>query len=438
MPVFDSDFRDVTIKKAAWFLIFFFPVSVLFINQSFTPFMLLMAVYGIVLIFKTANSGVTSGFKPELFFLKTGLAGIVFSLLSLFLSNDPFGISSSELEYFDKQFRFLFFAVFIIMLKKTGVHERLVWWGAVLAASCSGIYAVFYKLVNPEIMRVAGGGNPINYGCFSVISAFIALNGLLFFRKYGKMYVLIPGIAFFSGMTGAVFSGSRGAWLAVPLLAVITMINFRKYFRPLYCIAVIVSFLVCLFAVARTADNSVFYSRISEAGAAVQKYFHGGDGDALDTSTDNAYISIGGRLEMYRVAVNIIKNNPLLGAGPGRYQKTVKEYIDSGKADRGIEIYQYPHNDYLTAAACGGIFGLVFFVLTVYLLPFYLLYESSGKSAEKSLFWAGLVIIAGFMVFSLSNSALFKNIRLHYYFLMLAAICASLYHQQKNSPEGEN
>lgn len=46
--------------------------------------MLLMAVYGIVLIFKTANSGVTSGFKPELFFLKTGLAGIVFPCFLFF------------------------------------------------------------------------------------------------------------------------------------------------------------------------------------------------------------------------------------------------------------------------------------------------------------------------------------------------------------------
>ena len=174
--------------------------------------------------------------------------------------------------------------------------------------------------------------------------------------------------------------------------------------------------------------------RLFETGEAVKKYFYGLDD--LNTSGDGAFISIGGRLEMYRVSLEMISSNPILGVGPGRYHAKTMELIEEGRADRAISIYQYPHNDYLTVATCTGLPGLVFFLMTAYFLPLYILYVYSGKDATNSMLWAGVILVAGYMVFSVSNSTMFKNVRLHYYYILLAATAVSLrYSASKKNAE---
>lgn len=423
--------REAVSKYGVWCLVAIYPTSVLFIKHSFTPAMLLLMISGTVIYFRDKKTGCIADYSLESIFFKAGITGIFFSVISLLVSGDLMNVKTAEFEFFDKQFRFLFFAPFLVFLKKTGIPEKLIWWGAVAAALCSGLYAVSVKLVHPEVLRVTGGGNPINFGCFSIISAFISLNGFFFFKKIKKHLVFLPVTAFLSGFTGSVLSGSRGAWLAAPLLVIITFFNFKRYFRAFHVFLVIVAGLVCALVISMTFDESVLFSRLSEAGSAVKKYFDGGD--ELGSSSDGAFISIGGRLEMYRVAFDIIKDNPFFGAGPGRYQKEVRKKIEAGAADKGIGIYQYPHNDYLTVATCCGIPGLVLFVLTAYLLPLYIIYACSGKNIRKPLFCAGMVVIAGYMIFSVSNSTLFKNVRLHYYYLMIASIAVSLKSEQESS-----
>lgn len=416
--------NDLVKKYFVWFLVAIYPTSVLFIKHSFSLAMLVMMICGSVILFRDRKEGNLSDHACEILFFKVGLAGLAVSTLSLVAGGRLLEISTSELEYFDKQLRFLFFVPFLILMKRTGIPEKIIWWGAVAAALSSGIYALALKIISPEIFRVSGGGNPISFGCFSVISAFVSLNGLIYFKKIRNSLVLLPVAAFFLGLTGSVLSGSRGAWLAIPVLSVITLINCKKFIKPVHTLIALISGLVAVFIISRSVDGSIIHNRLSETGSAVKKYFYGLDD--LNTSADGGFISIGGRLEMYRVALDMIEHHPLLGVGPGRYHGKILEYIEAGKADKAIGIYQYPHNDYLTVATCNGIPGLVIFVLTAYLLPLYILYVYSGKDPSKPLFWVGVIFIAGYMIFSVSNSTLFKNIRLHYYYLLLAAISVAL------------
>lgn len=421
-----SEKREFIIRYAVLFLVFIYPTSVLFIKHSFTPAMLLMMLYGCVILFKDIKAGSAYLHKNEILFFWAGASGIAISVISLIFGGDLLNIGTMELEFIDKQLRFLFFVPFLVLMKKTGMPEKNIWLGAVVASFASGFYALGIKITHPEIIRVAGGGNPINYGCFSVIAAFVSLNGMMYFRKIKKEYTIIPLSAFLMGMSGAILSGSRGAWVAIPVLSVITALNFRKYFRAFHLFVILVSGMLCVFIISMSVDSTIISDRINEVGSAVTKYFAGDE--ALDSSSDGGFISVGGRLEMYKTSLNIIKNNPVIGVGPGRYHKTVLGYINDGKADKAIEIYQYPHNDYLTVATCGGLLGLLAFIFMAYLFPIVIIYRYSGNKTGEPLFWAGMVIISGFMVFSLTNSAMFKNVRLHYYYLYLSAVAASLHH----------
>lgn len=426
--------KDLTIRYFVWTMVAVYPTCVLLIKSSFTLVMLALMVLGSVVFFKDWKAGKLSNHACEILLLKFGLAGLAISLISLFAGGRLADISSTELEYFDKQLRCMFFVPFLILMKRTEMPEKIIWWGAVTAALCAGTYSIVIKIINPEMARISFVSNPIDHGYFLVLAAFISINGLFFFMKMKSSFVCLPILAFFIGLSGAILSGSRGAWLAIPILTVLTIVNFKKHFNPAHMYAAVILGLVLAAIIAGSVGDSIVQNRLTQVGSEVKKYYAGSND--LQPAVNRPLDSIGLRLEMYWVALDIIKNNPIFGAGPGRYQYNVNKYIDSGKVNKGIKNLRYPHNDYLTVATCTGLPGLVIFVITVYFIPLYILYIYAGKDLSQPLFWAGVIIVAGYMVFSLSNSTLFKNVRIYYYCLMLCAICASLKSSRYGSKNG--
>jgi O-antigen ligase len=416
--------KDLAIKYFVWTIVAVYPACVLLLQSSFTLVMLAVVAFGTVIFYKDWKAGELSDHACEILLLKVGMAGLALSLISLFAGGRLVDISSAELEYFDKQLRFMFFVPFLILMKRTEMPEKIIWWGAIAAALCAGAYSIITKIITSEIARVSIINNPINFAYFSVLAAFVSINGLFFFMKMKRYFVCLPILAFFIGLSGAIFSGSRGAWLAIPVLTVLTIVNFKKHFNPAHVYAAAISGLVLTAIIIGTVGDSIVQDRLAQIGSEVKKYYAGSND--LRSTVNSSLGSVGLRLEMYRVSLDISKNNPFFGAGPGRYQYSVNEYIDAGKINSGIKNFRYPHNDYLTVATCTGIPGLVIFVITVYFLPLYILYIYAGKDSSQPLFWAGVIIVAGYMIFSLSNSTMFKNVRIYYYCLMLCAICASL------------
>lgn len=420
--------KDLAIKYFVWALVAVYPTCVLLMNSSFSLVIMVMVLLGSVILFKDWRAGDLSEHTCEILLLQFGLAGLAVSLVSLFAGGRLVAISSAELEYFDKQLRFLFFVPFLVLMKRTDIPDKFIWWGAVSAALCAGVYAIAIKIVSPETIRISAVNNPINFGYFSLIAAFISINGLFFFIKRKKYLYFLPIVAFFMGMTGTILSGSRGAWLAIPVLAIITIFNFKRHFKPAHVFVAVVSGVALAAVIGVFLGGSIVQSRLFQISSDVKKYF--ATSDEL-----NIYDNIGLRLEMYRVALDMIENNPVLGVGPGRYQHKVLEDIGSGKVNKIIGVFKYPHNDYLTVAACTGIPGLVVFLMTVYFLPLYILYVYSGRDPGQPLFWAGVIVVAGFMVFAVTNTTLFKNVRIYYYCLTVCAICASLQCRRHGSKE---
>jgi len=419
--------KDLVIKYFVWALVCVYPTSVLLVKSSLSLAMLVMVLLGSVVLFKDWRAGELSEHACEILVLKFGLAGLAVSLISLVAGGRLGEISSAELDYVDKQVRFLFFVPFLVLMKRTAVPEKLIWWGAVIAALCAGSYSIAMKIISPETLRVSAINNPITFGYFAVIAAFVSLNGLFFFIKRKKYLVFLPIAAFFMGLTGTILSGSRGAWLAIPVLAVISIFNFTRHYKSAHVFAGVLSGLVLAAAIGTYVGGSMVQNRLALVGGEVKKYFAARD----DLKPGE---SIGVRLEMYRLALAMIEKNPWLGVGPGRYHYSVIEDIESGKTNKIMDRFKYPHNDYLTVAACTGIPGLMIFLMTVYFLPLYILYVSSGRDPSRPLFWAGVIIVAGYMVFALTNTTLFKNVRIYYYCLTLCAICASLHSRRRLQP----
>ncbi len=75
------------------------------------------------------------------------------------------------------------------------------------------------------------------------------------------------------------------------------------------------------------------------------------------------------RVSMWKEAVEVIKERPLLGAGLASYSERVDQYHTTVNGE-GIEIFHHPHNIFLTMWVNLGLLGLLGFVLI--LIGFYL------------------------------------------------------------------
>ena len=100
------------------------------------------------------------------------------------------------------------------------------------------------------------------------------------------------------------------------------------------------------------------------------------------------------RLVLYQSTLKLIKDNLILGVGPGNWKIKCQEYglYSASEIDetyyKGVNFAQRPHNDFLWVFAEAGIFaGLCYIILFLILLKeSYLLYRKNNEKERKKTF----------------------------------------------------
>jgi O-antigen ligase len=69
------------------------------------------------------------------------------------------------------------------------------------------------------------------------------------------------------------------------------------------------------------------------------------------------------RLEMWRVASRAFMEHPMAGVGIDQFGKFTETLVSKGLASESIAKYTHPHSEYLEAAVCGGVPGLIVLLL---------------------------------------------------------------------------
>ena len=155
-------------------------------------------------------------------------------------------------------------------------------------------------------------------------------------NKIWKSVSLIMGSVLFLNL---VFSGSRGALIAV-IISFSVIIFFLKS-KSIKFILFFINICLCIFILFFMPTN---YSIIKNRA------------------------SIDERVRLFSSSISIFKDYPILGSGPGMYEKLLYKYQPTGGyADGGGHLHT--HNTYLEVAAEMGIIGLMVF-LAIFILYF--------------------------------------------------------------------
>ncbi len=304
--------------------------------------------------------------KPVLLF-------VLLPWLGLIWTDDPKkGIDFAEKTYY----WLLAFAVCSIS------HKRAVYiiWAFITGLSLNVVVAILqYAGVFPYLKEefatgLLTGFNP--YISYSLILVFGMLIISFHFRNTSQKWQKIFIIAL---ITSYIFNLSiihgRSGYIAFILLSPLVIYNLvgKKHFVKIIIAAVLITGMFLL-------SPTVQY-RINLVKEEISLYYQG-----------QKNTSVGLRLHMWDGALKIFADNPLIGAGTGSFEKSLKKY----NPDPSLPHIDQPHNSFLYMAASFGIIG-VFSILWLFAVFLKKGWKHRDNILGYSMLMFGIILIIGSM-----------------------------------------
>ncbi|MBA8901491.1 O-antigen ligase family protein [Phyllobacterium sp. P30BS-XVII] len=220
----------------------------------------------------------------------------------------------------------------------------------VTGAGIGMIGALIYSIVQVLFIesRAAGGaGNAAVFGLFAVLFGSISLLNV---HSESRTERIIAIAGFTCGIICAFLSGTRSAWLVMPVHCAILFWYLRGQTLPTINKTAKVLMVLLLVVVALAA-----IPKILDRYRALQI-----DIVQLDEKPDNMS-SLGARIQLWSGAEKAFLASPLIGQGPQNRMRSVNEALELP-----VEKYMtftHVHNGFLNAAVDGGVLGILALLL---------------------------------------------------------------------------
>lgn len=289
----------------------------------------------------------------------------------------------------ERYLRFLL-AIPIYLLVKTyrlGVINYL-YAGAVVSGPFL-FYIAFSDYLETPHMPARGYYHHIIFGSVAMLNVGIMLS-ILLVAKLNNFIKTIIAISMLCGLVAAMLSQSRGVWLVLPVYLLIAMYYTLKHsrakFAGLMLLLVLVTGVVSISSV-----GDMVMKRVDVAVDEVSSYY-----------TDNKYISsLGTRLAMWDISVDVWKQHPYIGTGPGDFDDVIQALQKEGKYV-GMDVHGSTHNIYLQSLVNTGLVGFLAMLFALFIVPFKLVYDA--RDANDGVVLTSIMTFSSFAVFGISES----------------------------------
>ncbi|MBA3581035.1 MAG: O-antigen ligase family protein [Gammaproteobacteria bacterium] len=420
-------------RMCALVLLAFFPFGVVLVKSAASTCLLLGSIMGFLCWLASYPQSSPRLSKQQRWIAFALLAFVSVAILA-FILGEPAQQGRRELSRF---LRFLAFVPLAILWWQIKPSRAWLWWPIVLAPFVLtevAIYQVFFKYQQELTtilqttsyqnylqflgqIRAQGATHAILFGDLSLMIGVMALGAWPYFSQYKqhthrgvRLLRWLPLVSVLMGVSASFLSGSRGAWLAIPVLLGLGIWMSWNWFARWQRNAIIAMLSIGLLLVVTLPSLSVV-KRVELAIHEVETYQPG------TTAT-----SVGMRIEMWRFAWSLFKESPLHGVGVGVYAERAAVAADQGLINKRIGHFSHPHNEYLFVMASRGLLGLIV-LLAVFVVPAFIFWRYRQKSWEhQGVAFAGLVVVLGYMIFGLTEAIFARTIPIGTYTFYLALI----------------
>lgn len=242
--------------------------------------------------------------------------------------------------------------------------------------------------------------------------------------RTGRAERVLHIVAMAFGMYGALLTQSRGPLLAfAPAFALLVLWQARR--RGHWRAGLL---LIAAAGVAATLATFTMQDDMAGRFAAI-----GPEVATFDQHHD-AYGAVRERLEMWRTAGRAIAAHPLAGIGIGEFGEYVDGEIVAGRSNPSIGHYNQPHNEYLGAAATGGIPGLLVLLVTfLWPLGYFARHVGDVDEAVVMPACAGLALVVFYMLCALTDSVFYRVMPQSFYFFIVVGMALLIARQRSAS-----
>lgn len=318
---------------------------------------------------------------------------------------------AADLHALDGPSRFLLLAPLLYLPWIAGVRWSQLSGYLALSGMAFGLSALVGVLHSPEAngARVFGWFTYFNlYGYAST-----ALLGLLVVGAHEHRSRVAWALGIAGCVSASVLSGTRGAWLALPVLLILgarQAMRARHRRLELGLAAGVAVLAVVLAWPTLTGRLNVASNDVSRAAVDAS--------GALDTS-------VGYRLAMWRISFGMIEDKPWTGQGLSAFPEQMQRWADR----LGLQVsfpgggFKNPHNQYLGWAAVHGVPVALLMLGLVFVLPCVQSRREGSQASHAAALWAFVGMTA---VFCLTESVLERQRGAAWFVIWIGLLLGSL------------
>jgi len=298
------------------------------------------------------------------------LAGFISFFLLVVLSNFIFHGSVRDI---DTVSRFILVIPIYLYLRKSNIQYKSLELGILLACILFGVNTILPRFFDlSQFFQFTK-----HEGIVSLYGAIIGVTSLfLVSKKKSSIYNFIILVCAFFGIATTLLAGGRGVWIAAFLSFIILFYLNPSRWSKLE--KVLILYLGIIFSlIGYLVPETGVKARVDRAVGETTSY--------IDSRNSNN--SVGGRLEMWRSASYIFKENPIFGVGEGNFKEKNAELIDRGLVNPNIAVYNHPHSEFITTLVEQGLIGLCILLFLFFnpLLKCYKVFKNEEANNDSNI-----------------------------------------------------
>ncbi|WP_032093238.1 O-antigen ligase family protein [Necropsobacter rosorum] len=403
--------KDNKLSLLVNFAVGFFFLSVLSVKggHNFAPFLLIIIAFS-YLIYLIAQKRRQPLSQDEKWLIASYVFYFSVFLLSLLLHGGKF----REL---DNPSRAILVLPLLSLFFHHPIRFKVLAYGIPAGAVIAGLVALYDRFYlgaqaaySPRTMHIQGGDIAMSLGMFSLVIA-------LYFaaRKQYKAAVLCTVASLF-GILGSFLSTARGGWIGLPFILAVIILLYRKQLSKPFLTGICSVVIIAIIA-AVALPNTQVMNRIKKANNEIAAYF----------DKNNGATSVGARFDMWKGALLMAQEKPLLGWGTAGVAEQSKQYAAQKIINKHAAIFDHAHNQYLDDLAKRGILGLLG-LLGIMLVPMrYFIRSLPGASLEaRYAATLGIIHILSVMFYCLSQGFFTHNSGNIFYFFPIMVLFAAV------------
>jgi len=293
------------------------------------------------------------------------------------------------------------------------------WSGMIIGATTvAGVGA--WELYVQGALRAEGYLNVIHFGNIALVFCAFCAAGLIWAgtlpRNASRTWRLAFVVGIACGAYGIIASGSRGSWVALPVLVILYGVAFLRRRNIPWAVAAAVAGLGVV-VVMFNMPESRLKARYDEALQDIQQYQEG----FADTS-------LGARFVMWEGAVRNFGERPLRGWNHEDYYIKVEQMVKKGELDAvALKFSDNLHNSYLHALLFQGLPGLLA-LLAMYFAPLvgFCRRLRHADLTTRTLAYCGAAVCSAYVFFSLTQVILRRNNGIMFYVLAVVILWSAI------------